>query len=94
LSWEDRIPHTVILSNTNSICMEAAVAKARSLDPVINALWYGKCYPVAQIQPRRLLPCFWLFSHFVFSALFKHLDHRINPLLADKIRDFRLLRRQ
>ncbi len=27
LSWEDRIPHTVILSNTDSICMEAAVAK-------------------------------------------------------------------
>ncbi len=23
LSWEDRIPHTVILSNTDSICMEA-----------------------------------------------------------------------
>ncbi len=27
LSWEDRIPHTVILRNTDSICMEAAVAK-------------------------------------------------------------------
>ncbi|CAM4708723.1 unnamed protein product [Leuciscus chuanchicus] len=27
LSWKDRIPHTVILSNTDSICMEAAVAK-------------------------------------------------------------------
>ncbi len=27
LSWEDRIPHTVILSNTDSICIEAAVAK-------------------------------------------------------------------
>ena len=27
LSWEDRIPHTDILSNTGSICMEAAVAK-------------------------------------------------------------------
>ena len=26
LSWKDRIPHTVILSNTDSICMEAAVA--------------------------------------------------------------------
>ncbi len=27
LSREDRIPHTVILSNTDSICMEVAVAK-------------------------------------------------------------------
>ena len=27
LSWEDHIPHTDILSNTGSICMEAAVAK-------------------------------------------------------------------
>lgn len=27
LSWEDRVPHTDILKNTNSICMEAAMAK-------------------------------------------------------------------
>ncbi len=27
LSWEDRIPHTVILSSTDSNCIEAAVAK-------------------------------------------------------------------
>lgn len=27
LSWKDRIPQTVILSNTDSICMEAAVAR-------------------------------------------------------------------
>ncbi len=27
LSWEEQIPHTVILSNTDSICIEAAVVK-------------------------------------------------------------------
>ena len=51
LSWEDRIPHTDILSNTGSICMEAALAKK-------HLRWLGHTIRM----PEHRLPCQVLYS--------------------------------
>jgi len=51
LSWEDRIPHTVILSNTNSICMEAATRANMSKDRNLRKK-SGLCNQVCSLRMR------------------------------------------
>ncbi len=74
LSWEDRIPHTVILSNSDSFCMEAAVAKK-------HLRWLG--HPIC--MPEHRLPHQVLYSQLMGS---KHSAGGQNSILRTTPRTF------